>query len=141
MKKLLLPVDGSDASERGIAYVIENLKGAASAPELHLLNVQSPLPSGVTKFVNGEVVREYHIEEGEKELAAARAQLDAAGLKYLSSIEVGLPAEVIADYAREKKIDQIILGTRGLGAVTGMLLGSVTIKIIRASNTPVLLVK
>ena len=141
MKKLLLPVDGSDSSERGIAYVIENLKGASSAPELHLLNVQSPLPSGVTTFINSEIVREYHLEEGEKELAAARTKLDAAGLKYLSSIEVGPPAEVIADYAREKKIDQIILGTRGSGAVSGMLLGSVTIKIIRATDTPVLLVK
>ena len=141
MKKLLLPIDGSDSSQRSIAYVIEHREDAASAPELHLLNVQSPLPSGVTRFVNRESVHEYHIEEGEKELAESRAKLDAAGLKYVSSIEVGQPAEVIAQYASEKNIDQIILGTRGLGAVSGMVLGSVMTKIIRASDTPVLLVK
>ena len=140
MKKLLLPVDGSDASQRGIAYIIANRESVSGA-ELHLLNVQSPLPSRMTESISHGVVHQYHLEQGENELAGARAELDAAGLKYVSSIEVGPAAEVIARYAREKKIDQIILGTRGLGAVTGMLLGSVTIKIIRATNTPVLLVK
>ena len=141
MTKLLLPIDGSESSQRSIAYVIEHRKDAASAPELHLLNVQSPLPSGVTRFVNHETVHEYHIEEGDKELAEARAKLDAAGMKYVSSIEVGQAADVIAAYASEKKIDQIILGTRGLGSVSGMVLGSVMTKIIKATDTPILLVK
>ena len=48
MNKLLLPIDGSEASQRSLAYVIKNKGGAtaASAAELHLLNVQSPLSSG-----------------------------------------------------------------------------------------------
>ena len=141
MKKLLLPVDGSDASQRGIAYIIENRENLPSAVELHLLNVQPPLPSRMTESISHGVVHQYHVEQGANELAAARAELDAAGLKYVTSIEVGPPAEVIARYAGEKKIDQIILGTRGLGAISGMLLGSVTTKIIRETDTPVLLVK
>ncbi len=141
MKKLLLPVDGSEASQRGIAYVIENRDGIAGGSEIHLFNVQSPLPSSVTKFISQSDARQYHMDEGEKELAPARAKLDAAGLKYVASMEVGQPSEVIAKYARDNKLDMIILGTRGLGAVSGMLLGSVTTKIIRETDTPVLLVK
>ena len=95
----------------------------------------------MTRFIPQEDVRQYHVDEGEKELADARAKLDAAGLKYVSKMEVGLPVEVIAGYARDNKIDMIILGTRGLGSVSGMLLGSVTTKIIHATDTPVLLVK
>lgn len=141
MKKILLPVDGSEASQRGVAYVIENRMGATTPPEIHLLNVQSPLPSGVTRFVGRDDVHQYHVDEGEKELAGARAKLDAAGLKYVTHIEVGPPAEVISRYAREKAIELIVLGTRGLGSVSGMLLGSVTTKIISATDSPVLLVK
>ena len=141
MKKLLLPIDGSDASQRSIAYILEDFNGYSDAPEIHLLNIQSPLPSGVTQFFSRDDVRQDHLEEGGKELAKARAKLDKAGRKYLHSIVIGQPAEAVARYAKAKKIDQIVLGTRRLTAVSGILLGSVTTKIISATNTPVLLLK
>ncbi|HEX9811647.1 MAG TPA: universal stress protein [Burkholderiales bacterium] len=46
-----------------------------------------------------------------------------------------------SQYAREKRCDQIYIGTRGLGPITGMLLGSVTTKVLHLSDVPVLLVK
>ena len=56
-------------------------------------------------------------------------------------ILVGDPAETIAKVAREQACDLIVMGTRGLGTVTGVLLGSVATKVIHLSDRPVLLVK
>jgi nucleotide-binding universal stress UspA family protein len=48
---------------------------------------------------------------------------------------------MIAQYAKEKGCDQIVMGTRGLGTVQGLLLGSVATKVIHLANVPVMLVK
>ena len=51
------------------------------------------------------------------------------------------PAEVICKYAKEKGVFQIFMDTRGLGSVSGLLLGSVATKVIHFTDVPVLLVK
>ena len=67
--------------------------------------------------------------------------LDAAGLKYIYHISVGDSGEVIAHFVKEKEIQQVVMGTRGLGSVANMLLGSVANKVLHLVNVPVLLVK
>ena len=141
MLQLLVPVDGSEASLKGIDHLVATSGIYRDTPGIHLVNVQAPLPSDVTRFISRDEVRNYHLEEGAKELEAAKAKLDAAGLKYVFHIDIGDTAETIARYARDHRIDQIILGTRGLGAMAGMLLGSVATKIVRESPAPVLLVR
>lgn len=74
-------------------------------------------------------------------MAAARKLLDAAGVKYQHRIGVGDAAETIAAYAKEKGCDQIVMGTRGMGSVSNLLLGSVATQVIHLSPVPVLLVK
>jgi nucleotide-binding universal stress UspA family protein len=141
MLKLLLCIDGSDASLRALEHVLATTDRYKEAPEMHLLNVQAALPGDVTMFIGREQIKQFHQEEGRKALAGARAKLDASKRPYVSHIEVGSPAEAIVGYAREHGCDQICLGTRGLGHVSGMLLGSVTAKVIHLSEVPVLLVK
>jgi nucleotide-binding universal stress UspA family protein len=48
---------------------------------------------------------------------------------------------VIASYCHDRKLDQIIMGTRGAGAVANMLMGSVASKVLHLVDVPVLLVK
>lgn len=141
MLRLLLCIDGSDASLRAVEHVLATIDRYKEIPELHLLNVQAPLPGDVTMFIGHEQIKQFHQEEGLKALEAAHAKLDAAKRSYVSRIEVGNPAEVIVGYARVHGCDQICMGTRGLGHVSGMLLGSVTAKVIHLSEVPVLLVK
>ena len=141
MLKLLLCIDGSESSARALEHAIKTIDRYKEAPELHLLNVQPPLPGDITMFIRHDQVQQFHNDEGLKALAGARAKLDSAKRPYVFHIEVGSPAETIVQYAREKRCDQICIGTRGLGHFTGMLLGSVTAKVVHLSDVPVLLVK
>jgi nucleotide-binding universal stress UspA family protein len=142
MHRILLPVDGSEASLRAVDRV-QKIAGLLKEPaEILLLNVQQALRQGVTAFVSPKQIDSYHHDEGIKALAQARAKLDAAKVPHQFHIGVGdEPAEVIAHYARDKKCDQVVMGTRGLGSVAGVLLGSVTTKVIHLVDVPVLLVK
>jgi nucleotide-binding universal stress UspA family protein len=139
--KLLVPVDGSDPCLKAVDYLVANQAWFKSPPEIHLINVQQALPNTVTRHLSRDDVDKYHEDEGTKELQAARAKLDSAGLKYTYSIEVGDPAEKVGEYTSSHKVDTVVLGTRALNAVAGMLVGSVAGKIIREARAPVLLVK
>jgi nucleotide-binding universal stress UspA family protein len=141
MLKFMLPVDGSDSSTKAVAAFIKQVDWYKERPEIHLLNVQFPLRGNVPMFIDKESIDLYHQEEGVKELSSARALLDQAGVAYRFHITVGIPSDMILRYAEEINCDQIILGPRGLGAVKGILLGSVASKIIQLSTIPVLIIK
>jgi len=141
MRTILLPVDGSENSSRAVKRAIEISKEADGA-KLLLVTAFPPIVSGnVKSFFSAEEIQSYYQEEGQKALAPAKALLDAEGIEYESEVLVGPVAQTVADYAKKKNVDTIIMGTRGLGTVTGMLLGSVTTKVLSLVDIPVLLVK
>jgi nucleotide-binding universal stress UspA family protein len=88
-----------------------------------------------------EQAAQHHQEEGLKALAGARKLLDDAGLKYEFHISVGEAADVIAHFVKDKKVDEVVMSTRGASAVANMLLGSVATKVLHQVEVPVLLVK
>ncbi len=137
MKKILLPVDGSENSQRAIEFAVTQLHSGAN-DEIHLLNVQLPIHTG---FAKQQDIEKYQTSEAEKSLAAARKLLEDKGVTFIEHIAVGQIAEAIAHYAKTQKIDQIIMGTRGLGTVSGLILGSVATKVLHLANCPVTLVK
>lgn len=141
MLKFLVPVDGSETSLRAVDQLLKDLQCYREQVDVHLINVQYPLSGDVSMFVAKEQIRDYHHDEGLKALAAAREKLDGSGVRYAHHIGIGDPAQVIAQYAREHKVDRVFMGTRGLGSVAGLLLGSVAAKVIHLSEVPVLLVK
>lgn len=141
--KLLVPVDGSKCSIRAVEHLLKKLGWFKGGVEIHLLNVQPPIPYGqrVSSVVGRDRITKYHQEEGLAALKAARHKLDAAKVKYAYHIGIGDEAEVIADYAKREGVDQIFMGTRGLGGISTLVLGSVATKVIHLSPVPVLLVK
>jgi len=139
---ILVPVDGSDNALRAVRHVASGESTCREAGEIFLLNVQPPVASGVVRmFLSPGDLKGYYQEEGEKALAAAREVLEKAGVTFHAEVRVGEMGETIARYAREKGCGLIAIGTRGLGAVGNMLLGSVATKVISLSAVPVLLVK
>ncbi|HYD93698.1 MAG TPA: universal stress protein [Noviherbaspirillum sp.] len=141
MLKVLLAVDGSENALRAGDAVIRRAREAKGGYEVHLVNVQHPLHGGISTFVNQAQIKDYHHDEGMRALAPAREKFDAAGIPCEVHLFVGEPAQVIARYAREQGFDEIVIGTRGLTPVAGLVLGSVASKIVHLAEVPVLLVK
>ena len=141
MPKLLIAIDDSPYALHGVTHVIKKITQWKESPELHLINVQHPFHGGISSFVSAAQIKQVHQEEGDKELAAARKLLDDAGITYHIHLFVGDPAEVITRFAEQEGIDEIVMGTRGQGAVSNLLLGSVASKVIDLAKVPVLLVK
>ena len=142
MLKVLLPVDGSECSARALDFVIDKMGALQGAVELHVLTVHAPIPyARAVSVIGGDKVSKYYQEEGEETLKPARARLDAAKVPYTHHIIVGDPAGVIVRFAKETKIDQIVIGTHGRGHIGNIVLGSVASKVVHLTELPVLLVK
>jgi nucleotide-binding universal stress UspA family protein len=140
--KILIPVDGSDGADRAVDQAIASASLLKEAPQIFLLNVQWSIAAGNVKlFINQQTINDYYREQGLAALAPARAKLDAAGLAYTHHISIGTPAESIVQYARERQVDQIIMGGHGQGVLSTLLLGSVADKVMHLAPMPVLLVK
>ncbi len=78
---------------------------------------------------------------GEEALRDAIAACQAAGVHFTTRSERGVPAVTIDEIARQEKVDHIVMGTRGLGSVRGLLVGSVATKVLHLVDVPVTLVK
>ncbi|HYD79321.1 MAG TPA: universal stress protein [Paucimonas sp.] len=141
MLKVLLAVDGSDSASRAVAYAIKRAPAFKDGFQVHLINVQPSLHGSVSAFIDAAQIKQYHQEEGMKVLLPARGQLDAAGVSCLTHLFVGEPAEVIARLAKDLACDEIMLGTRGLSGISGLLVGSVATKVVHLADVPVLLIK
>lgn len=143
MKKVLLPIDGSECALRGVALVISkraNYRDPADL-DIHLVTVQAPFSHDISRFASHDQVVNFHREEGEKLMKGACELLDAAGAQYTCHFEVGNIAETITALANSLQCDQIVMGTHGRGALKDFFMGSITQKVVHLSKIPVLLVK
>lgn len=138
---ILLPVDGSENSLAAVRQVIAMRDLYREALAVRLLNVQAHLSGAVKMFISRQQINDYYREEGVKALASARALLDQAKVNYQHHIGVGEVAATIVGYARDKRCQQIVMGSRGAGGFRGALLGSTAIRVAQLSEIPVLLVK
>ncbi|MDD2882268.1 MAG: universal stress protein [Rhodoferax sp.] len=137
----LIAIDNSEPSLKAVDHVIQEATGRQTPPQIFLVNVQAPLSSDITRFIEGAVVKDFHLEAGEAALAAAKAKLAAAGLAFSAHILVGEAAPSIVDFAKDKGCSMVIMGARGLGSVIGLFMGSVATKVLHLSPVPVLLIK
>lgn len=139
MKKILVPIDGSENSSRVVRHVL-TLAGELREPlDIHLLNVQHPFPGTITGVA--EQARQYHQEQGEAALAAARKLLDDAKVKYSYHISVGEAAPTVAKFVADLQCDSVIMGTRGMSSLANMVMGSVATKVLHLVQVPVILIK
>lgn len=140
MLKILVPVDGSDHAKRALAHAL-SLCGDRAA-ELHLLNVQEPIVDWeVRRFMRDEEIDKMLADKAEVILAEAEAQVAAAGCQASRHTEVGDVGQVIAGQCAALGCDQIVMGTHGRGTFRGLLLGSVSTKVLHLVGIPVTLVK
>ena len=141
MKRPLVPIDGSEDALRALAHAIAELRGRADAG-LHVLNVQAPpIHPWPGKLVPPDVIDDELRRGGEATVAAAAAPAAAAAVACERHVRIGHAAAEIADCARELGCDAIVMGTRGLGRVANLVLGSVAHQVVQLAEVPVTLVR
>jgi nucleotide-binding universal stress UspA family protein len=135
---LLVPIDGSDTALRALKYACTRFE-AGGYGTLVALNVQTPMPSSA--FVSREMIRAHHARQSEEALAPARALAARCNVPLDCRVVIGEPAAAIIAAVRKTRGDEIVMGTRGLGRLGGLLLGSVAMKVVQLAPVPVTLVK
>jgi nucleotide-binding universal stress UspA family protein len=80
-------------------------------------------------------------EEGREALAGPAAVLAAAGVQAEARVRIGPVARTIVQEASLIGATRIVLGSRGLGALAGMVLGSTALQVMHLAELPVTLVK
>lgn len=141
MSEILLAVDGSAHSIRVIDAVVKLARDMKQA-RVHVLNVQEePVLYGeVAVYISPEKARQYAREAGERVVAQACERLHAAGMTSSSEVVIGAIAPSIVERATAHGAQLIALGTRGMGALGNLVLGSVAMKVVHLASVPVLLV-
>jgi len=139
--RILLPVDGSQPAAKAVDYVCA-LRDARIPVEVRLLNVQIPITSGnVRRFVSQKIIDAYYRAQGEDALDAAKKALQVAGLAFDEHILTGHAGQTIAGEASHWRCSRIVMGTRGLGALANVMVGSTALQVMHLSEIPVTLVK
>jgi nucleotide-binding universal stress UspA family protein len=138
--KLLIPCDGSAASAHALAHALHLAEHSADS-FLILLNVQNVQTLGLSDILPREKIAALGAEASEKLLSKPVYQCGVAGICCIARAEYGPVAETIVQVARQTKADQIVMGTRGLGRLQGLVLGSVATQVVHLANVPVTLVK
>lgn len=143
MLKILLAVDGSESAVRATRKLIEMLPFYKEVPQVDLVNVREPVPvvgrSGTV--TTHDMVQLYYKEESDRALAPSTQVLDEAGVHYAVRVLVGPVSQTIAQHALRSRCDLIFLGTRGMTAISNLVLGSVATKLLHLAEVPVVLVR
>ena len=139
--KILVPVDGSQASLRAVKHAAAI--AAHGKGEVHLLNVQPILPmyGMVRAYMRLPQYKSARATLARQALTGAEKTLSRLKIRHRDHVMYGEAGETIADAARALKCRMIVMGTRGQGAVGNLLLGSVATKVIHLARVPVTLVK
>lgn len=142
-RRLLLPLDGSDTGEAAVPYA-EELARKTNARVL-LLSVALPAyriaASQDYPGVDLEPIIKAQREASENYLGGIEARLKQKGIVVSSETLVGSPAESILDYAKQKQVDLIAMSTHGRSGFGRWILGSVTDKVTRAAELPVVVIR
>ncbi|NUQ83067.1 MAG: universal stress protein [Anaerolineales bacterium] len=137
-KRILLAVDGSEHALRA-ANIAAELARSMKA-ELRIVVVYDPIPPYL-----GEPNLQHAIDARLKEAQAILDKAVEAAGELPGEIHTGMiegnPAEAIIEVAQTRECDLIVMGSRGLGRLAGLLLGSTTQKIVSHAPCPVLIVK
>jgi nucleotide-binding universal stress UspA family protein len=135
-KTVLVPLDGSPMAEEALGTAIGGLRAGAT-----LLLVRAVEAHG-SPFEEPSERQVAAIQEAETYLAGVADRMDRMGVKDVAtSVWYGAPVESIADAARYRNAELIVMTTHGRSGLRRLLLGSVAEGVLRATTTPVLLLR
>lgn len=125
----LIAIDGSPHAQRAVAEALR-LGHAMPGCAFHLVHV--------THWLSKEAAETELARRAWETTRQARQALDAAGHPWRLHVAMGDSAEAIVNVAGEQGCRGIVIGRRGMGSTSGLLLGSVSSRVIERSSVPVL---
>ncbi len=138
MNSILIATDGSESAEQALEVAIELAREMGAS--LHVVSVRPPLPVGHTG--PSPAVLEVDEEHGAERIAAAAAErAREAGVQATPHVARGPVVDNIVSAVHELGADLLVVGSRGHGAIAGVMLGSVSHALIRQSPVPVTIVR
>lgn len=134
-KKIILGLDGSESSARAIPFATDLAKRYGG--EIVIVHIEEDIV--------GKGGGPIHFDEDEIQAEVRRSAeaLSEEGLEAkvrMTSVFLGGPAKAIATIADEEGADLIVVGSRGLSALGGVLLGSVAQRLLHLAGQPVLVI-
>lgn len=137
-KKALVPLDGSAHASLACRHAVSLAQ--AGDMELILLYCYGELPASLGGDARNDVIA-LSEEEGKSILAPCAQYCEESGVKCQNLIRSGGPGRTIVLTAQAENCDLIIMGSRGLSDFSGMVMGSVSHRVLRHSTVPVLIVR
>ncbi len=146
ISKILVATDGSDHAANALKYAVESaVKWDAQLLVLSVIPPIRPIlpdpdgfyPTFLPEFEE-ELENAYKIILDE---ALKMVEKEQPAIKVEARLEKGRPAEVIMKVARTENVDLIVMGSRGLGGITGSILGSTSQAVVQSCIKPILIVK
>lgn len=143
MYKYLLAVDGSDNAKRAAAYLanLTQLRTNLDITVIHVVNIRKE----INKFANNSsdisLIEQEAINRGWQILNEQLAEFNKIGFEVKKQLVNGDPATKITEFAKLNNFSHIVLGSRGLTNLQGIVLGSVSHRILHLSHCPITLVK
>ncbi len=156
MNTILVPLDGSELARTALPYA--QMLASTFSAHIHLLRVLSSTdqedlfisPSSAlykrTSALGVNKERTHRIwtmlrQQAEADLQTQAALLREAGFEVLVDIRVGSPAETIVKITEHESVNMIVMATHGYSGLRRWALGSVTDKVVRATTTPVFVIR
>ena len=138
MGTIVVGTDGSKASNAAVAEAIDLARRLEA--KLIVAAVRPPVPDYLGEPLYQERLSD-DLARARRALDEARRLVEQAGVEAEYELLEGDPAKEVAKLAEKRDADLVVVGTRGIGAVAGSLLGSVSAGVVRRSRRPVVVVR
>lgn len=138
---ILLAVDGSPLSLQAVGHALTLIQNGLKA-QLVLVNVQEPASFyELVTLHDADALAQLAQDAGRDMLAPAADLLTRAGVPFVQEVRTGDPVPMLLEAMEEHRCQAVVMGSRGMGAVSSVWLGSVSREMLNQSPVPVTLVK
>lgn len=139
--KILAAVDGSAYTKRMLAYLTAHDEFPGRQHEYTVLHTVPQVPPRAAAALDKATLDSYYEDEAEKVFKPIRSFLAKQGVEAKFVHKVGNAGDTIASVAEKGKYELLVMGSRGHGTLTNLVLGSVATKVLARCSVPVLLVR
>lgn len=147
---IVLPTDGSDGTEHAVEQAIEHANTYDAALHvLHVIDARAFSPEAGTGIdagyglnIDSGITLDALEESSQQLVSDVSERATQAGVEtVIDSVRHGIPHRELLEYVDEHDLDLVVMGTHGRSGFDRYLLGSVTEKVVRLSDVPVLTVR